>query len=204
MLAGNLVDWWKLARNSRLICGMQQTESFKFYMFTRKRQAWDLSRQSTSISPIISNISHHAIFVILLEFAVNLFTKTWFRIRSLTSARQACRKIAVLSLIRSQRQLWRTLWLWRFLADMPTFTPTKRIFLDSQILSHWYRFEAQLVGNNIWKKIGILSTEFLAILICIYKSKLLMIRFSSHTIRRTKSPPQSHLALRKYSSTKSC
>ena len=43
--------------------------------------------------------------MILLEFAVNLFTKTWFRIRSLTSARQACRKIAVLSLIRSQRQL---------------------------------------------------------------------------------------------------
>ena len=30
-----------------------------------------------------------------------------------------------------------------------------------------------------------------------------MIRFSSHTIRRTKSPLQSHLALRKYSSTKS-
>ena len=30
-----------------------------------------------------------------------------------------------------------------------------------------------------------------------------MICFSSHTIRRTKSPPQSHLALRKYSSMKS-
>ena len=60
---------------------------------------------------------------------------------------------------------------------MPTFTPTKRIFLDSQILSHWYHFEAQLVGNNIWKKIGILSTEFFAILICIYKRKLLVIRF---------------------------
>ena len=79
----------------------------------------------------------------------------------------------------------------------------KRIFLDSQILSHWYHFEAQLVGNNIWKKIGILSTEFIAILICIYKRKLLVIRFSSHTIRRTKSPHQSHLALRKYSSTNS-
>ena len=47
-----------------------------------------------------------------------------------------------------------------FLADMPTFTPTKRIFLDSQILSHWYHFEAQLVGNNIWKKIDVLSSEF--------------------------------------------
>ena len=53
MLVGNLVDWWKLARNPPLICGMQQTKSFKLYMFTCKRQAWDLSRQSTSISPII-------------------------------------------------------------------------------------------------------------------------------------------------------
>ena len=43
--------------------------------------------------------------MILLGVAVNLFTRTWFRIRSVTSARQACRKIAVLSLIRSQRQL---------------------------------------------------------------------------------------------------
>ena len=86
---------------------------------------------------------------------------------------------------------------------MPTFTPTKRIFVDSQILSHWYHFEAQLVGNNIWKKISILSPEIFAILICIYESKIWVIRFSSHTIQRTKSPPQSHLALRKYSSTKS-
>ena len=52
---------------------------------------------------------------------------------------------------------------WRFLADMPIFTPTKRICLDSQILSHWYHFEAQLTGNNILKKIGILSTEILEI-----------------------------------------
>ena len=65
----------------------------------------------------------------------------------------------------------------------------KTDILDSQILCHWYHFEAQLVGNNIWKKIGILSTEILAILICIYKSKILVIRFSSHTIQRTKSPP---------------
>ena len=43
--------------------------------------------------------------MILLEVAVNLFTWTWFRIRSVTSARQACRKIDVLSLNRSQRQL---------------------------------------------------------------------------------------------------
>ena len=43
--------------------------------------------------------------MILLEVAINLFTRTWFRIRSVTSARQACRKIDVLSLIRSQRQL---------------------------------------------------------------------------------------------------
>ena len=56
---------------------------------------------------------------------------------------------------------------------MSTFTPTKWIFRDSQILSHWYHFEAQLVGNNIWKKIGILATAFLAILICIYKNKRL-------------------------------
>ena len=43
--------------------------------------------------------------MVLLEVAVNLFTRTWFRIRSVTSARPACRKIAVLSLIRSQCQL---------------------------------------------------------------------------------------------------
>ena len=36
-----------------LICGMQQTKSFKLYMFICKRQAWDLSRQSPIISPII-------------------------------------------------------------------------------------------------------------------------------------------------------
>ena len=53
MLAENFVDWWKLARNSRFICGMQQTKSFKLYMFTRKRQAWDLSWQATLISSII-------------------------------------------------------------------------------------------------------------------------------------------------------
>ena len=35
---------------------------------------------------------------------------------------------------------------------MPAFTPTKRKFLDNQILSQWYHFEAQLVDNNIWKK----------------------------------------------------
>ena len=86
---------------------------------------------------------------------------------------------------------------------MPTCTPTKRIFLGSQIFSHWHHFEIQLDGKNIWKKIGILWIEFLAILICIAKSKPLVIRFSSHTIRRTKWPPQSHLALRKYDSTKS-
>ena len=45
--------------------------------------------------------------------------------------------------------------------------------------------------------------QYWFVFICIHKSKLLMIRLSSHTIRRTKSPPQSHLALRKYSSTKS-
>ena len=53
----------------------------------------------------VINISHHEISVILLKVAVNLFTKTWFRIRSVNSALQACRKIAVLSPIRSQRQL---------------------------------------------------------------------------------------------------
>ena len=52
MLVRNLVNQWKLARNSRIICEMQQTKSFKFYMFTCKHQAWDLSWQSTSNSPI--------------------------------------------------------------------------------------------------------------------------------------------------------
>ena len=49
---------------------------------------------------------------------------------------------------------------WRFLADMPTFMPTKRIFLDSQILSHWYHFEAQLVGSNIWNKSAFYRLNF--------------------------------------------
>ena len=42
--------------------------------------------------------------MILLQVAFNTFIRTWFRIRLLTSARQACQKIAVLSLIGSQRQ----------------------------------------------------------------------------------------------------
>ena len=44
-------------------------------------------------------------FVILFEVVVNLFTRTWFRIRKVTSARPGFREIAVLSLIRSQHQL---------------------------------------------------------------------------------------------------
>ena len=65
---------------------------------------------------------------------------------------------------------------------MLIFTPTKQLFLESQILSHWYHFGAQLVDNSIWKKkkkkkIWILSTEFLAILICIYESRLWVIFF---------------------------
>ena len=90
------------------------------------------------------------------------------------------------------------------LADMPTFALTKRIFLDSQFLSHWYHLKVQLMGNKIWKKIDIRLNKFLVILICIYQSKLLVIRFSSNVTRHTKSPPQSHLVLRKYSSTRSC
>ena len=86
---------------------------------------------------------------------------------------------------------------------MLIFMPTKRLFLYSKILSHWYHFEAQHVGNNISKKIKIVSTEFLAIVICIYKRKFLVFCFSPNTIRCTKLPPQSHPALRKYSSTKS-
>ena len=50
---GRKFSWLKLARNCRFICGIQQTKSSKLYMFTCKRQAWDLSRQSTSISSII-------------------------------------------------------------------------------------------------------------------------------------------------------
>ena len=52
-----------------------------------------------------NDISQHEIFMILLEVAVNLFTRTWFWIRSFTSARPTCREIVVLSLVRSQRQL---------------------------------------------------------------------------------------------------
>ena len=78
-------------------------------------------------------------------------------------------------------------WKWRFLSGMPTLSPTKRIFLDSQILS-----------NNIWKKIDNLLTEILAILICINKSKLLVIRFSSHTIRRLDNSTRIIMELEKF------
>ena len=71
---------------------------------------------------------------------------------------------------------------------MLIFTPTKRIFQDNQIFSHFSHFEAQLVGNIIWKKIEILSNEFWAISICIYESTLLVASLS--TTPRTQSPPQ--------------
>ena len=53
MLVANLVSWWKLPRNTRFICEMQQTKSFKLYLFRWKRQAWNFSGQSTWNSPII-------------------------------------------------------------------------------------------------------------------------------------------------------
>ena len=99
MLVKNLVNWWKLARNSRFICGMQQMKPFKLYMFTCKLQAWDLSGQSTSNSTIIYQISRHEIFVILLEVAVNLL----LQLRKCTSREASFREVTVL--IRSQRQL---------------------------------------------------------------------------------------------------
>ena len=84
------------------------------------------------------------------------------------------------------------------------FTPTKRIFLDNQILSHWYLFEAQLVSNNIWKDIEILSTEFLSILICIYENKFWwFVFFSKHHPTHSYHPKAIYLALSKYNSTKS-
>ena len=49
-----------------------------------------------------TDISHHEIFEILLEVAVNLFTRTWFRIRKFSSVSPGFREIAILSLIRSQ------------------------------------------------------------------------------------------------------
>ena len=41
----------------------------------------------------------------MLEVAVNLLTRTWFRIRKFTSARPACQEIAVQLLLRLQCQL---------------------------------------------------------------------------------------------------
>ena len=87
-----------------------------------------------------------------------------------------------------------------FLADMLIFMPTKWILPESQILSHWYHFEEQLIGNNIGKKIEIMSTDFLAILICIYKNKLLEFFF----LLTPPNAPKSHLPLRKHHSIKSC
>ena len=92
MLVGNLVNWWKLASNSRFICRMQQTKSFKLYLFTGKHWAWDLSGQSTSNSPIIYQHSRHEIFVIFLEVTVNLFITTWFWTPKFTSPWQIFRK----------------------------------------------------------------------------------------------------------------
>ena len=60
-----------------------------------------------------------------------------------------------------------------------------------------------ILKHNSWATTDRHSIDWIFGNICIYKSKFLVIRFSSRTIRRTKSPPQSYLALRKYCSTKS-
>ena len=55
---------------------------------------------------------------------------------------------------------------------------------------HWHHFEEKRMCNNISKTIGIISTEYLVKLICIYNNKLLAICFSRNTTRRKKSPPK--------------
>ena len=59
--------------------------------------------------------------------------------------------------------------------------PTGQIFLVSHIFNHFVHFEDQLLGNDMWKKIESLPTQFLTILICIYKCKLLVLFFSPNT-----------------------
>ena len=91
----------------------------------------------------------------------------------------------------------RSIWLytsnsapkWRFPPDMLMFKPTKMLFLDSQILSGWYHFNQQLTGNNIYKKIKILSTEFFGIFCYIQKCKFLHSHLSPNTSCHAKSLP---------------
>ena len=83
MLVGNLVNWWKIAWNSRFICGMQQTKSSKLYIFTCIRQAWGFSGQSTSNSSMIyqcfpsRNLCDLALLICLLEFGFGFENSLW-------------------------------------------------------------------------------------------------------------------------------
>ena len=107
MLVRNLVNWWKPARNSCFICGMQHKKSFNctcLHVNVWHKICQDSQHQ---FHRWFTNIPHHEIFVILLEVAVNLFRRTWFQIWKFTCARPwpGCVEIAALSLIRWQHQL---------------------------------------------------------------------------------------------------
>ena len=100
-----------MARNSHNICWIKQTKSLKLYLFTCKRQAWDLSGQSTSNSPTFSIIKS---FWSWGEVVVNLFTRTLFPIRNWHSEAMRlgnCRTIA--HSIAVPTGVWRTVYLWK-------------------------------------------------------------------------------------------
>ena len=97
-----------MARNSHNICWIKQTKSLKLYLFTCKRQAWDLSGQSTSNSPTFSIIKS---FWSWGEVVVNLFTRTLFPIRNWHSEAMRlgnCRTIA--HSIAVPTGVWRTVY----------------------------------------------------------------------------------------------
>ena len=88
IMVGNVSYWSKVARNSCFVCRTQQTKPFVFYMFRRRRQAWDLSGQSHHIPLYSTNISimrsavdcMNLLLISLLGFgfAFRKFASPWF------------------------------------------------------------------------------------------------------------------------------
>ena len=84
---------------------------------------------------------------------------------------------------------------------MLIFTPTELIFPHGQFLSYWYRFEAKLVGNNIWK-----GNQYSRLNFWQYWFPFIKILGDLYFLQTPSNAPSHHrktIFLRQYSSTKS-
>ena len=79
LFVGNVVNRRKFSQNSCFICGMQQMNTFELYMFRCKCQAWELSGKPTY--NLLNFPSMKLLYHCLKLLYINLFTRTWFRIR---------------------------------------------------------------------------------------------------------------------------